>query len=74
MADQETRGCSDCDGILQEIIVIDRGHANTTRIQEYAAADAKRSLWTGQLPIAGAVKSYMCSECGLIKSYGVAKE
>jgi hypothetical protein len=73
MAEFETGNCIGCGGTLHEIKVIDKGHYNQTLPVEYAALDAKASLWTGKLPVDGAVKSFMCSDCGLIKQFGVPK-
>ena len=65
--------CRDCGGVLQEIKVIDKGHYNQPMPLEYAAMDSKVSFWTGKLPVAGNIKTFLCAECGLIKYYGVPK-
>lgn len=71
MAASETRTCTDCQGALGEINVIDHGHYNKPLPIQYATIEAKPSVWTGGMPISGTVKSFMCSQCGLIKQYGV---
>lgn len=55
---------------MEEIQLIDKVGPYNSQNVEYAAIDAKRSFWTGHLPIAGEVRAYMCTGCGLIKTYG----
>lgn len=73
MTEYPDRSCADCGGSLHEIMVVDKGHFNQSTALEYAAIDAKPSLWTSKVPIAGAVKAFTCSQCGLIKFYSVPK-
>jgi hypothetical protein len=71
MTDNDTRRCSDCDGQMTEIRLIDKAHGLSAQEVEYGSLGAKPSFWTGRVPIMGKVRAFMCSECGLIKQYGV---
>lgn len=65
------RECTDCDGTMHEVKMVDKGHGNQSHPLEYAAVDARPSFWIGQVPYAGAVAAFLCESCGLIKLYGV---
>ncbi|MCA8996935.1 MAG: hypothetical protein KDA80_08115 [Planctomycetaceae bacterium] len=69
----DDRKCSDCDGELREVRMIDTGHGDVHHPMKYAAADAKQR-WTGYYPVEGIVKGFMCQECGLIRIYGIPTE
>ncbi|MDB5336988.1 MAG: hypothetical protein JWN70_2607 [Planctomycetaceae bacterium] len=69
MPGPQTTVCTDCGGTMQEIKLIAKGY-NYSADLAYAAIDAKRSFWKGTLPLEGTVRSYMCSGCSLIKTYG----
>lgn len=73
MSELQNRTCTDCGGSSHEIMVVDKGHYNQSTALEYAAIDAKPSFWTSKVSMAGVVKAMMCSQCGLIKFYGVPK-
>ena len=65
--------CRDCGQDLAQIRVIDKGHFSAHNDLEYALAESKRGIWTGQFPVEGKVVSFMCPECGRITHYGVPK-
>ena len=41
---------------------------------EYTVAGAKRSFWTGRLPVEGTIAAFMCDDCGRILLYGRPRE
>ena len=41
---------------------------------EYTVPDAKRSFWTGLLPIEGKIAAYRCEGCGRVLLYGQPRE
>jgi predicted RNA-binding Zn-ribbon protein involved in translation (DUF1610 family) len=67
------RKCGDCGETLAEIRLIDKGHFSAHTDVEYAPAEAKRGIWTGQFPIEGKVAAFMCPECGRITHFAVPK-
>lgn len=66
--------CSDCGEGLAEIRLIDKGHFATHNDVEYALAEAKRGVWTGNFDVEGKVAAFMCPKCGRIAHYGVPKK
>ena len=70
MSEPEVRTCTDCDGELQPITIMDVGHQGRIHALQYHAADDKRSFWTGRYPTAGAVQAYLCQDCGRIAMFG----
>jgi hypothetical protein len=70
MSEQQDRTCSDCDGALQPIVIMDRGHQGTIGELTYRSPDDKRSFWTGKYPTAGPVQAFLCQDCGLIALFG----
>ena len=68
---KDARECPDCEGSMHEIRIIDKASHNLPHYDlEYAAADADRSFWFGQFPIAGKIAAYMCQECGGVRLFG----
>ena len=67
----DTRRCTDCEGCMTEVKLLDKGHSNIQHPLEYSALDAKRSFWAFNLPVIGTVKAFRCDNCGLLKMYGV---
>jgi hypothetical protein len=41
---------------------------------QYAAPDAKRSFFLGQIPALGIVRGFICPGCGQIKLHGAKRE
>lgn len=73
----ETRKCTDCQGDLVEVKLIDKspgGYKPGNSDVEYTTLDAKCSLWTGKFPVLGSVRAFMCESCGLLKLYGQPNE
>lgn len=71
MPDQR-RTCSDCDGALTAIQLIDkrgRGTGVVHGVLEDAVGEAKRSMCTGKFPVEGEVHAYMCGGCGRVLLY-----
>jgi hypothetical protein len=73
------RKCPECQGMMKEIDIIDKtvygsvfGGLNIPQQAqlEYVVPGAKRSVWTGNLPIEGKVSAVMCQACGRILLYG----
>jgi len=73
MSDQPARTCSDCDGELQAIVVMDVGHQGAVGQLQYYSSGDKRSFWTGRFPTAGTVQAFLCQDCGLISLFGQPK-
>jgi hypothetical protein len=72
--------CVDCAGALREIVLFGRGEVHPitgsavdAAVIHYTDANAVRGAWLGLFQISGDVKSLMCSACGRIFLYGVAK-
>ena len=70
MSEEPVRLCSDCDGELQPIVIMDNAHGGRIYGLEYRQPDDKRSFWTGGYPTAGPVEAYLCQDCGRIALYG----
>lgn len=69
----ETRKCTDCEGNLVEIKLIDKGpgaYKPGYSDVEYTSLESKCSFWTGRFPALGRVRAFMCESCGLLKLYG----
>ena len=74
MTQPETRKCTDCDGGMHAVKVLDRGQPYyTDQAFEYTTLDDVAS-WTGAFRSATVVRAFICEKCGLIKLYGVPKE
>jgi hypothetical protein len=69
----QRRSCPDCHRALHPINLIDSGGAGDQSLQ-YAAADAQRHWFSGQIPKAGIVRGYLCEACGRILLYGHPKD
>ncbi|MFO0896164.1 MAG: hypothetical protein U0836_01945 [Pirellulales bacterium] len=60
---------------MSPIILLDKTerwpieHRSATAL-EYRLPDDRLSFWTGKYATAGAVKGFMCEECGHIALYG----
>lgn len=74
MSESESRTCTDCNGAMTEIRLIDKGQGLTPQEAEYGPLGAKPAFWSGKVPVAGKIRGFMCSDCGLIKLYGVPDE
>ena len=71
MTTSAEKACSDCGGKATEIRLIDKGFGHGSHQDlDYALAEAKRSVWTSQFPLAGKVAAFMCNQCGRISLYG----
>jgi hypothetical protein len=71
--DTIAKKCPDCGHPMKAIKILDNaGHglSRTERELRYLAPEAKRSFWTGRLPIEGRVTACMCDGCGRILLYG----
>ena len=70
----EDKKCPDCHGSMKAITIIDKTAKGGGRPQhsdlEYTVPEAKRSIWTGLLPIEGKITAYMCDGCGRVLLYG----
>ena len=70
--------CPDCDGSMKAIKIVDRlleGLVITKNNElAYTVPEAKRSFWTGVLPIEGRIIAYMCEVCGRVLLYGQPNE
>jgi hypothetical protein len=74
----EGKKCPDCGGSMKAIKIIDK----TTRGMgiphqedlEYTVPEAKRSFWTGLLPVEGKISACMCDTCGRVLLYGQPRE
>jgi hypothetical protein len=70
-SDDAQPSCPDCEAELHEIRLIDKFNVGTHRTDfHYAGIESKRSFWTGQFPVEGAVVAFLCSHCGRILLYG----
>jgi hypothetical protein len=70
----EDKKCPDCHGSMKTIKIIDKTANNAgfplyTEL-EYAVLEAKRSLWSGLLPIEGKITAHMCDGWGRVLLYG----
>lgn len=71
--DTTERKCPDCGQPMKAIKIIDLGTAGYRGVvseMHYMAPEAKRSFWTGRLPVEGKVAACMCDHCGRILLYG----
>ena len=50
------------------------GTLNVHSELEYTVPEAKRSIWTGLLPIEGKIAAYMCDGCGRVLLYGQPRQ
>jgi hypothetical protein len=58
---------------MKAIQIIDktaRGPMGVHSDLEYTVPEAKRSIWTGLLPIEGKISAFMCDGCGRVILYG----
>ena len=76
MAEEAPKTCSECQGRMSPIIIMDQNRWGGTgpgpQLLEYRLPEDKRSFWTGAYPTAGPVRAFMCEECGRIALYGAA--
>lgn len=72
MGDDSRKVCSECQGAMTEIVLMDRFHPRSSYSQQvqYRLPDDKISFWTGKYPTAGNVLAFLCSDCGRIALYG----
>jgi len=81
--DEGSRTCTECQGRMSPIIVMDKLHTGPTKqlhmgptthrntgSLEYRLPDDRLSFWTGKYPTAGPVAAFMCEGCGRIALYG----
>ena len=66
------RTCPDCHRALHPINLIENAQSGDQSLQ-YAAVDAQRHWFSGQIPKAGLVSGFMCEGCGRILLYGHPK-
>lgn len=68
--------CSDCQGQMAPIVIMDKYYVNNRYTQEleYRLPDDKISFWSGKYPTAGKVQAFLCGNCGKIALYGSASE
>lgn len=67
------RICPDCGESMNDIVIKDNARYGVRPAEgelNYMAPDAKRSFWTGRLPVEGRVAACMCDHCGRIVLYG----
>lgn len=75
MSDEASRTCSECQGSMSPIVVMDKTQPWPTEHRytgslEYRLPEDRLSFWTGKYPTAGTVRSFMCQGCGRIELYG----
>lgn len=71
MADEASKTCVECEGVMSPVVVTDRYHQlGTSQVLEYHQSGDSRSFWTGKFPTAGQVRAFMCGSCGRIALYG----
>jgi hypothetical protein len=74
----EDKKCPDCRGSLKPIQIVGKKTKNMGILKEdewqYTVPEAKRSFWTGALPIEGKITAYMCDGCGRVLLYGQPRE
>lgn len=73
MPEEATRKCSQCEGDMSPVVVLDRNYKNVHQLA-YRQVEDKPSFWTGSYATAGPVLSYMCGKCGRIDLYGALPE
>jgi len=71
----ESKVCNECQGEMLPIVVMDHDSfasvSKEPKVLQYRSPDDRRNFWTGKYPTAGAVRSFMCQECGRIAMYGL---
>lgn len=76
--DSGKKKCPDCGHPAKPIRILDktaRGAGKPVHSDlEYTVPDAKRSLWTGLLPVEGSITAWMCDSCGRVLLYGQPRE
>lgn len=71
MPEEQVKTCSDCNGALRPITIMDRGDLNRFAGElTYRMVDDKLSFWTGRYPTAGPVQAFLCQDCGRIALFG----
>jgi hypothetical protein len=73
MPEEASRKCSECEGEMSPVVVMDRNYKNIQQLA-YRQLGDKVSFWTGKYATAGTVLSYMCGNCGRIALYGAPPE
>ena len=69
--------CPDCGCPLKAIKILSHARIGMWPAEgelAYMAPEAKRSFWTGRLPVEGRVAACMCDACGRILLYGQSHE
>ena len=66
--------CPRCGSAMEPGIVMDRGHGDTVRQQEWLEGEPTRSFWHG-LKTKGRdkhpVRTFRCERCGYLESYAI---
>ena len=74
----KVRTCTDCQGTMSPIIIMDIAPALTRRAVAgpltYRLPDDRMNFWSGNYPTAGVVQAFMCSGCARIALYGRAPD
>ena len=74
----EDMKCPDCGASMKAIRIVDKKTKDMGTLRdndlEYTVPEAKRSFWTGILPIEGKIIAYMCDGCGRVLLYGQPHE
>jgi hypothetical protein len=73
MSDEATKKCVECEGVMSQVVVLDRNYKSVQQLA-YRQMDDKVSFWTGSYATAGPVLAYMCGNCGRLALYGGTPE
>lgn len=79
MADELSRTCIECQGVMSPIVVMDKFHPGPGRHLyagelEYRLPEDRLSFWTGKYPTAGYIQAFLCASCGRISLYAADTE
>lgn len=66
---RESKVCPDCQGNLEPIRILDKGHYSIPESFEYASLDAKPGFWTGYVSAEGRIEALICTSCARILFY-----
>jgi len=73
MSGETSRICSECQGAMSPIEIMDKvspdNVSRSSRELEYRQPDDKRSFLTGKFPSTGKVLACLCEGCGRIALY-----
>ncbi len=75
--DTTDKECPDCGQPMRAIKILDNTYFGVRPgegVLRYMAPEARRSFWTGRLPVEGKVAACMCDACGRILLYGEPRE